>query len=318
MKQLTVNETAAFLRENDRYVILTHRRPDGDTIGCAAALCGGLRALGKDAAILENPQFTEKFRRYLLGLTRPDVPENACIVAVDTASANILSYTAVQYAAQVQLLIDHHGRNTAYAAQGLVEPQTAACGEIVLRVLQAMDAPITKKIAEALYLAISTDTGCFRYSNTTVQTLRAAAFCKEAGADTFSINRVMFLTKRLARLKLEAYLTETTEFYAGGIVALSIIPEDICISLGLTEDDIDDISGFGREIEGVEIGVMIRQSPEGGKISLRTSPAYNAAEYCASLGGGGHAAAAGATVSGDIAEAKKAILQVLAEAGVQL
>ena len=128
----------------------------------------------------------------------------------------------------------------------------------------------------------------------------------------------MFLTKRLARLKLEAYLTETTEFYAGSIVALSIIPEDILISLGLTEDDIDDISGFGREIEGVEIGVMIRQSPEGGKISLRTSPAYNAAEYCASLGGGGHAAAAGATVSGDIAEAKKAILQVLAEAGVQL
>ena len=195
-------------------------------------------------------------------------------------------------------------------------PQTAACGEIVLRVLQAMGVPLTKRIAEALYVAISTDTGCFRYSNTTAETLRAAAVCKDAGADTFAINRVMFLTRRLARLKLDAYLTQTTEFYAGGIVAVSAIPSDLIASLGLTEDDIDDISGFGRDIEGVEIGVMIRQAPEGGKLSVRTSPAYNAAEYCAQLGGGGHAAAAGATVPGGIAEAKEAILCVLRASGV--
>lgn len=318
MKQLTVSEAAAFLLARDHFVILTHRRPDGDTIGCAAALCGGLRALGKQAAILENPQFTPKFRPYLEGLTCPAVQDGDCIVAVDIASANILAYNAAQYADCVALVIDHHGRNTAYAANGLVEPHTAACGEIVLRVLQAMNAPMSKRIAEALYVAISTDTGCFRYSNTTAETLRAAAACKDAGADTFAINRVMFLTRRLARLKLDAYLTETTEFYAGGMVAISAIPAELIASLGLTEDDIDDISGFGRDIEGVEIGIMIRQAPEGGKLSIRTSPAFNAAEYCAQLGGGGHAAAAGATVPGGIEEARQAILHVLAASGVAL
>lgn len=316
MKQLTVNEAAAFLLARDRFVILTHRRPDGDTIGCAAALCGGLRALGKQAAILENPQFTPKFRPYLEGLTCPAVQDGDCIVAVDIATERIFAYNAAELPSRVELVIDHHGRNSAYAANGLVEPQTAACGEIVLRVLQAMGVPLTKRIAEALYVAISTDTGCFRYSNTTAETLRAAAVCKDAGADTFAINRVMFLTRRLARLKLDAYLTQTTEFYAGGIVAVSAIPSDLIASLGLTEDDIDDISGFGRDIEGVEIGVMIRQAPEGGKLSVRTSPAYNAAEYCAQLGGGGHAAAAGATVPGGIAEAKEAILCVLRASGV--
>ena len=128
----------------------------------------------------------------------------------------------------------------------------------------------------------------------------------------------MFLTHRLARLKLDAFLTETTEFYADGLVAVSAIPNEKIAELGLTDDDIDDISGFGRDIEGVEIGIMIRQAPEGGKLSVRTSPAYNAAEYCAKLGGGGHAAAAGATVPGGIAEAKAAILRVLSESGVKL
>lgn len=318
MKNLTVSEAAAFLRAHDNFLILTHRRPDGDAVGCAAALCEGLRSLGKTAAVLENPQFTPKFRPYLEGLTRADVPQDACIVSVDIASERIFAYNAAELTTRIALCLDHHGRNTAYAAAGIVEPQTAACGELILRVLQALDVSLTPRMAEALYVAISTDTGCFRYSNTTAETLRAAAVCKDAGADTFAVNRVMFLTRRLARLKLDAFLTETTEFYADGLVAVSAIPNEKITELGLTEDDIDDISGFGRDIEGVEIGIMIRQAPEGGKLSVRTSPAYNAAEYCAKLGGGGHAAAAGATVPGGIAEAKAAILRVLSESGVTL
>ena len=138
MKQLTVSEAAAFLQAHDNYVILTHRRPDGDTVGCAAALCGGLRALGKTAAILENPQFTPKFRPYLEGLTCEALPENACIVAVDIASERIFAYNAAELTERVALLIDHHGRNSAYAAQGLVDAGAAACGEIVLDVLNAL------------------------------------------------------------------------------------------------------------------------------------------------------------------------------------
>lgn len=318
MKLLTIPELAAKLLENDNYIMLTHRRPDGDTVGSAAALCRGLRAIGKRAAVLENPQFTEKYRPYVEGLTVDRVPEDAVLVSVDVASAKMLSFSAEYYVNQITFFVDHHGLSRDFGTQGVVEPSAAACGEIVLDLLRQMQVPLDKKTAEALYCAISTDTGCFRYSNVTARTLRAAADCKELGADTFAINQVMFMTKRLARLKLDAYLTQSTEFYAGGLVSVSTIPETLRQELGITEDDIDDISGFGREIAGVEIAVMLRQVSEGGKISLRTSPRFDAAELCRKLGGGGHKAAAGATISGGVEAAKEAILRVIAESGVAL
>ena len=318
MKLLTIAETAEVLLQNDNYIMLTHRRPDGDTIGSAAALCGGLRALGKTAAVLENPQFTEKFKPYLEGLTVPTVPENAYLISVDVATEGILAYNAVDYVNQIRLKLDHHARSGGFAELGCVDAGAAACAEIVLALLQQMCAPIEKRTAEALYVGLSTDTGCFRFSNVTSNTLRAAAACIDANADTFAINRVMFLTKRLPRLQLEAHLTQTTEFYAGGKVAVSAIPDALKVELGLTEDDIDDISGFGREIAGVEIAVMLRQEGTRGKISVRTSPDYNASELCARLGGGGHKATAGASVDGGIEAAKAAILDAIADSGVKL
>ncbi len=318
MKQRTIPEIAAYLLQNDNYIMLTHRRPDGDTIGCAAALCGGLRALGKRAAVWENPQFTDKFRPYLSGLTTDEIPEDAKLVVVDIATAGLLPYGTENYVNRIDLRLDHHGRDLEFGVEGFVDSSAAACGEIVLDLLEQMHAPIDRKIAEALYCAISTDTGCFRYSNVTAKTLRAAAKCKDYGADTFAVNQVMFLTKRLARLKLDAFLTQTTEFYANGKVAVSQIPEQVITDLGITEDDIDDISGFGREIEGVRIGVMLREVKEGGKISVRTAPEYDAAAICAVLGGGGHRAAAGATVPGSLEDAKAAILRALEANGVQL
>jgi len=318
MKQRTIPEIAAYLLQNDNYIMLTHRRPDGDTVGCAAALCGGLRALGKTAAVWENPQFTEKYRPYLDGLTTDVISDAAKIIVVDIATAGLLPYGTEDYVNRIDLRLDHHGRDMDFGETGFVDSSAAACGEIILDLLEQLGAPIDKRIAEALYCAISTDTGCFRYSNVTAKTLRAAAKCKDYGADTFAVNQVMFLTKRLARLKLDAYLTETTEFYAGGKVAISRIPEHVIAALGVTEDDVDDISGFGRGIEGVQIGVMLREVKEGGKISVRTAPEYDAAAICAHLGGGGHRAAAGATVPGGIDEAKAAILRAIEANGVAL
>ena len=318
MKLLSITETAELLLRNNNYIMLTHRRPDGDTIGSAAALCCGLRALGKKAAVLENPQFTAKFRSYLDELTVSSVPANAFLVSVDVAADTMLAYSAIDYVNQIQLKLDHHARSGDFAPLGCVDPSAAACAEIILALLQEMKAPVGKRTAEALYVGLSTDTGCFRFSNVTAATLRAAAMCIDCGADTFAINQVMFLTKRLPRLQLEAHLTQTTEFFDGGRVAVSAIPDALRDELGLTEDDIDDISGFGREIAGVEIAVMLRQEGERGKISVRTSPNYNASEICARLGGGGHRAAAGASVDGGIEAARAAILDALRAEGVAL
>ena len=313
MKALTLNEVATWLRERDHYVILTHRRPDGDTIGSAVALCRGLRSIGKDAHILTNPQFTPKFASYLEVLTIDAIPYNSYLISVDIAAEGLLPFNAEGLACRVELLIDHHDRNSGFAKMGYVDPTAAACGEIIMDLLKLMEVQPDKAIGEAVYVAVSTDTGCFRYSNTTAKTLMTAATCKDWNADTFTINRVFFMTKRPARLKLDAYLANTTEFYSEGRVAISTIPNAVREDLGLTQDDIDDISGFGREIEGVEIAVMIRQETEGGKLSVRTSPTYDASEICSKLGGGGHKAAAGATVPGSIQEAKTSILRVLTE-----
>lgn len=318
MKEMTRSEAAEFLLNHNNYIIITHRRPDGDTIGCAAALCGGLRKIGKKAAILENPQFTPKFRPYLEGLTTETVPEDACLVAVDIAAPGLFSFSAEGLEDRISLLIDHHGRNPMYAKCNLVDSSAAACGEIILDVLIEMKVPVDARIAQAVYVAVSTDTGCFRYSNVTAKTLRTAALCKDFGADTFAVNQVMFLTKTMARLKLDSYLTETTQFYGNGLVAVSLLTNEIREKLGVTEDDIDNISGFGRDIEGVEIGIMIRQEGTKGKISVRSSPNYDAAAICARLGGGGHRAAAGATVEGGIEAAKAAVLESVSRLGVKL
>ena len=214
MKQLTIREAADFLLRNDNYVLLTHRRPDGDTIGSAAALCAGLRSLGKTAHVLENPQFTEKFRPWLGKLTCETLPSSACVVSVDIAAENLLPFDLPDCA--VELQIDHHAGNRQFGLQAFVDASAAACGEIILRLLQLMGVKLDASMGAALYVAISTDTGCFRFNNTTADTLRCAAACKDTGADTFAINTALFMTKRLPRLQLEARLTEKMEFYAGG------------------------------------------------------------------------------------------------------
>ena len=314
---MTRTETAAFLREHDNYCILTHRRPDGDTIGSSAALCLALRALGKTAWLLRNPQFTPRFAAVLEGLVCEDVPDEATIVSVDVAAPDLLPIGYESLAERVALVIDHHARSSVPAERRLVEAERAACGEIIFGLLGQLGISPDRRMAEAVYIAISTDTGCFQYSNTTADTLRIAAACKDAGADTYAVNQVFFGTKSFARLKLEARLTESTEFYADGKVALVELPQAWLDELGASEDDVDSIAGFARAIEGVELGITVRDVEGGnGKLSLRTGGSYDACKLCQELGGGGHAAAAGATVPGGIAGAKRAILDVLRRKGI--
>lgn len=314
---MTRAETIAFLRAHDNYVILTHRRPDGDTIGSSAALCLALRSLGKTAWLLENLQFTPRFSAVLEGLVCADVPERATIVAVDIAAAELLPLGWETLAELVKLVIDHHARSSIAAPHRLVEAERAACGEIIFGLLGELGVVLTQRMAEAIYIAVSTDTGCFQYSNTTADTLRAAAACCDTGMDAYPINKMFFGTKSLARLRLEARMTETVELYADGKVAVCAIPQAWLDELGANEDDVDSIAGFPRSIEGVQLGITIREVENGcGKLSLRTGAAFDACELCKLLGGGGHKAAAGATVQGGIAGAKRAILAVLRQEGI--
>ena len=311
---MTRIETALYLLKFDKFAIVTHRRPDGDTLGSAALLCRGLRQLGKTAYVLENPEITEKYVPLHEGLTKAWAEEGDTVVCVDVASPNMLGAHFAPLQEKIQLRIDHHGSATPFTPFELVEPKTASCGEIVYGVLQVMGAKLDVPMAQALYTAISTDTGCFRYANTTAETLRVAADCKEAGADTFRLNQELFETNSLARLRLQGWLVENALFLQGGKIAICALPLSKEQELGLTEDDMENISGFPRSIAGVKIAATLRQeTAETVKMSVRAVPGYDAAAICATFGGGGHKGAAGASMKMTMDEAVEAVKAAMPE-----
>lgn len=312
MTKLTISETARFLLERDNFAIVTHRRPDGDTLGCAALLCLGLRQLGKIAYVLQNPETTEKYLPLLAGLTKAAPAAQDTLVAVDVASDNMLGGQFDCIKDKILLRMDHHGSATSFTDFELVDPDAAACGEVIYEVLKEMGAVLDKPMATALYTAVSTDTGCFRYANTTANTLRVAADCVEAGADAFSMNQAYFETNSLGRLRLQGWLTENALFLQEGKVVICALPRAKEEELGLTEDDLENISGFPRSIAGVKIAATLRQEPDGKiKMSVRAVPGCDAAAICQKFGGGGHKGAAGASMDLSMEEAVKAVAEAM-------
>lgn len=301
--------TARFLLDHDRYLILTHIRPDGDTVGCAVALCHALREQGRTAYLLPDPDTTELFLPYLEGTLAPAgfVPDT--VVAVDIASAGLIPDDARQYLDRIDLTIDHHPSQEYFAAQTCLDPTRAACGELVFDILSHFG-PISPQVALPLYVAVSTDTGCFVYGNTTAATHRVAAALIETGIDYRKVNKDHFRTKTIRRLQLESLITAGMECFDGGEIAMVTLSLEMMAQVGATENDIDDISAFVGQISGVSTGITVRQlRPDQCKISLRTDPNHlNASKVCALLGGGGHAAAAGTTMDASVEEAKAAIL----------
>ena len=312
MKSLTINETAGFFRENDCFTILTHRRPDGDTLGCAAVLCRGLRQLGKTAYILENPEITEKYAPLHQGLTKASPEEGDTLVCVDVASAGMLGAAFAPYQDKIALRIDHHGSADSFTPMELVQPERAACGEIVYEVLCRLGITLDKPMAEALYTAVSTDTGCFRYANTTENSFLVAAACAKESKDLFRINQALFDTNSLARLRVQGWLVENARFLRGGRAVVCALPLEVEQQLGVTEDDMENISGFPRSIEGVKVAATLRQETSGLiKLSVRAVPGYDAAAICAKFGGGGHKGAAGASLNLPMAEAVDAVIEAI-------
>lgn len=296
MSSLTRNETAQWLLERDDFLILTHRRPDGDTIGSAAALCLGLRRLGKRAHILRNREITPKYARLHEGLTVEEAMPGQTVLAVDTATAKLLPAEAEPLLERIVMRIDHHGIAAPFTPDDLVDPSSASCAEIIYDLLVLLGVEPDVPMAEALYIGLSTDTGCFRYANTTPHTYRTAAACMEAGADIHTITQDVFETNSFAKLSMQSWITHNTRFYKDGTVAVCALPREVEQRIGVTEDDMDSISGFPRSIEGVRLAAMLRQLPDGRvKVSIRAVPGEDAAAICAKFGGGGHKGAAGAT-----------------------
>ena len=312
MKTLTRSETADFLRSHDSYCILTHRRPDGDTLGSSAALCRILRSMGKTAHILHNREVTPRYRWLHEGLTVAAPGENDTLVSVDVASPQMLPEEYKIYMDRIALRIDHHGSATSFTEQELVDPHAAACGEIIYDIMELLDVTPDSAIADALYVAASTDTGCFRFSNTDNHTFLVAAACAKAGARVYELNQELFETVSFTKLKMQSWIVENMELFGDGKLALVAIPKAVEAAIGVTEDDMENISSFPRNIGGVQMAATIRETKDGGvKLSVRSVPGMDAAAVTAKFGGGGHKAAAGASMAMSIDEATKAVKQAM-------
>ena len=305
---LTVQEAAARLRQMDNVLLLTHVRPDGDTIGSAAALCQALRDMGKTAYLLYNPEITDTYAPYAAPYWAPEDFAPAHIVSTDIAALNLLPDNAASYASRVELAIDHHGSHGFFAPNVCLDAEAAACGEIIYHIIRALTA-VTPAIAMLLYVAISTDTGCFVYANTTADTHRIAAALLETGIDVGPVNKVLFRTKSKTRLAMEARMVADMELYDGDRVVVMSIPLSLRQELHATEADIEELSSLAALVEGTDCGITLRELKPGKvKLSLRTGPRVDACAVCQRLGGGGHKAAAGATVDGTLKDAKALVL----------
>ena len=309
---MTYTEAAAWLNAHDRYLILTHKRPDGDTIGCAAALCRGLRNRGQTAHICPGTEETHLFTPYLEGLLAPQDYMPDTVVSVDIAARSLFTKSGQPWLERgIDLAIDHHPSQEFFAKETCLDASRAACGEILYEILRELG-QVNAETAVPLYVAVSTDTGCFQYGNTTAETHRVAAALMATGMDVFPLNKRHFRTKTWARLQVERLLVERMHRYEDGKIAVAPVSLGLMDKAGATEEDMEDIAAFLGQIEGVETSVTIRELAEGGcKLSVRTSGGLTATTVCALLGGGGHAAAAGCTVSGTLEEAEEQILDAI-------
>ncbi len=309
---MNIRETAAFLCAHDNYLILTHRRPDGDTIGCAAALCLVLRQLGKTAALLPNAEVTALYAPYAEGLWAGEEDRFETVVSVDLAALSLFPDNAQRYQTCVDLAIDHHPSYENYARVSCVDASCAACGEIICALAMELG-QLTPAVALPLYVAVSTDTGCFVYSNVTANTHRVAAALLETGIDYRAVNKRHFRTKTKKRLALEAELLRTMELYDGDRVAVVALPQSLVHSLALREEDMDDLAALAGLVEGTDCSVTMKETPDGAwKVSLRTGARVDASAVCARFGGGGHRAASGCILRGmTLAQGKLALLDAI-------
>lgn len=308
MKTVTFEKCAEFLHNADNILILMHRSPDGDAVGSGYALAYALRKAGKKVMPVCSDDIPQKYS-YITNDFSVQEFEPEYIVTVDLADTQLFGDKLIQYKDRVNLCIDHHPSNTGYAEYGIVDANAGACAQIVKKVINAMDIPIDKNIANAIFTGISTDTGCFKYSNAGAESYKMAAEMIECGADGFFINKLMFDTKSRERLEIERLALNSLTYHYDGKIAVIFITKEMMETSGASDDDTEGISGMPRQIEGVVIGITIREKDNGNfRISMRSAGDVDVSAVCAKFSGGGHKAAAGCTVTGTAEEVKEKVV----------
>ena len=308
-----VRAVADAIRDNDSFLAVTHENPDGDVLGSLLAATLALRELGKDVVMYlsGNAPTPGEYRFLDLSTLRRELPADAeerVLLALDCANVERIGPDpeAVERA-RVVLNVDHHHDNSRFGDVNLVVDDASSTAEIVRDILAELDVPLSPDIAEALYVALVTDTGRFQYSNTTPKALRLAAELVEAGADVHGIFRLVYETVQFAKLKLLARALDRAAVYEGGRLVVSYLLKGDFAQVGAEEPYSEGIIDYLRSVEGSEMVALIREPPRADgparRISLRSSrDEVDVSAIARAAGGGGHRQAAGFSSDLEIGE----------------
>lgn len=308
--RIDLRETAEILQSHDKILLLCHSHPDGDTLGSATALAHSLSAKGKKIRVECSDPIPKDFGFMFEGLANEDF-EPEFIAAIDVADIKLLGRDSEgKYQGKIDLCIDHHGSNLMYADKVYLDPESASAAEMIFFLLKEVEAEITPQIASCLFTGVTTDTGCMRFSNTTPRTFEVAAELAKRGADTYNIIQTFFETKTKTYAALERLALDSMRFYFSDRCAVICVTQDMYKRSGSNESETDRLANLPRQIEGVLVGVSMRELKDGSfKASVRTHGDIDASAICQRLGGGGHMGAAGCTLYGSKQQATNALLK---------
>ncbi len=324
-KALSFEALCERLCEKKNTLIVFHSRPDADAVGSAFALRDLLCAMGINAICASSDEVPER-----LSFLAEDVQGSVLlddlatgherVISVDSASPSQLGSLFDRLRKDIDIMIDHHGVGTVYA-DNYIRPDAAATGEIIFDIAEWLlengrVAYIPQRAYNCLYAAISSDTGSFRYANTTPKTHACAAKLIELGVDVAEVNHRLFESKSLKQIKAEGEATRRLTVYEKGRVASVTFPYSAVFSLGLTEEHLGTLIDVPRSLTGVEVAMVIKQTEDRGtlRVSMRSNTDFDVSAVCARFGGGGHARAAGCSIeAANVEEAEKILLSVIRE-----
>lgn len=311
-----MKDIAKILKSSEKIAIFVHVSADGDALGSAFALKYCLEKQGKIVDVYLNEPVSERLEflsekmsfKYKIG--KIDGEYNV-FVALDCGDEFRLgAYKDSFLSHHLTVNIDHHFTNNGYAMYNYVDAKAAACGEIIALLAREMEFELDENLAMFLYTAISSDTGCFAYSNVTEHTHLLAAKLTKTGIDCAQINRNLFSTLTVSEIKLKAFVMQSLELYHGGNLAVAVVTEDKLKECGASYEHTEGLVDILRSIKGVEIGCLIKEKDNQVKGSIRTNTFVDASEISSELGGGGHKRAAGFSTSLSIEDTKKMIIDI--------
>ncbi|MBR5515454.1 MAG: bifunctional oligoribonuclease/PAP phosphatase NrnA [Clostridia bacterium] len=306
---ITLSEITKLFEEWDNILILTHANPDADTLGSAFAIKYSYPEKSIDVCCADSvPQrlsFITKGNDTSLCEKEYDH-----IISVDCAELHLMGEAGKKYAFETELKIDHHRTSTEFAKYNYADEKCGSCGEIIYDILDKANR-INLQSAEALYAAIASDTGSFKFSNTRPSTHIKAAALMEKGIDFVKINTILFENKSKSEISALKVAVNSLEYYYGGRVAVVGFSNELKTENSIDDDALASVNSLPREIEGVELGIVIKEkSAKQGefKVSMRSGESVDCSEICAKLGGGGHIRASGASVRAENLDAAKDII----------